>query len=662
MTDVGEIIDYIKSLKKGFDKDLFQSKIDELGYLADSRDISYEEFHTLFKIWLNLNIPITKWVNLGTCLVPQQKISQVTIDYSFRWILANYRKQDYVSRLGFLLDWLTAAMDCNAIDINRLDSGYELFYVMLTYESLTGNVIKLIYTLTKPSDVTRKRVLEIIEYAKNREGNKNLYKQLQVLLGLFKSYKPECVPEHIPAISIHTAFKKINPVLVERFMNIQNNQNILKSERLCWVNPINNSRNNKSEPLVPNMEFLKIGAMQYDSKMPKKNYLDFSDPMSLLQYSLNREMTRPARLRALLCNEVGVVLLAVSSDNDHAFLSHDLHHLLTNCFLNVSSHSYAEKHVMLQRLVTLQSTFMQGLPVVTRFLAQFLPFWNESDYFAEILELVQWVNVDDAAHVQVILDSLSTVYHHSQPMEQCAILKSITTMFTNLVYNSTRKRLHFSGVEFTDENLSGILYIVASSISDLCSKALQTSPGDMRVVHSCTAVMLRVASRGVSGRGAATACTRVPVPPLSLALPLLAPAATVFDSVVALILSYKEIIKTIRINKWLSKEEYVHQIRVMKAFTTDIVSCWDEEFLRNRRAGLVFSKLHPQLVSKLETVVPDADSTLSVRNHLAFAPYTYVPLDGIDGDADNSLLFNTIIRKKFTNISSFVDEVMPEMS
>lgn len=32
--------------------------------------------------------------------------------------------------------------------------------------------MKLLYTLTKPADVTRKRVLELIDLAKKREGKK----------------------------------------------------------------------------------------------------------------------------------------------------------------------------------------------------------------------------------------------------------------------------------------------------------------------------------------------------------------------------------------------------------------------------------------------------------------------------------------------------------
>ncbi|XP_063839087.1 centromere protein I-like [Ostrinia nubilalis] len=516
MADVEDIIDYIKSLKKGFDKDLFQSKIDELAYAVETTGLHYDDFHTLFKLWLNLSIPITKWTSLGACLVPPDTVEEKTVDYSFRWILANCENQSSFSRIGFLLDWLTVAMDCECIDMRALDSGYEIFYIMLTYEVLTVHAIKLVYTLTKPIDVTRRRVLELLDYAKKREGKKNMYRQLQVLLGLFKSYKPECVPEDVPAISIHTAFKKVNVALISRFRRVQERRNILSKERhhLMWINPLNSDRgrNKKVEPLVPNMEFINVGAQQYSDKEPQKTYLDFSDPVSLLQYSLHHPMSRPARLRALLCNETGLTLLAVASDADHAFLTHDLHHLLTNsllcnetgltllavasdadhaflthnlhhlltnCFLDVSPHSAVEKRDLLRRLVLLQNTLLQAVPIVTRFLAQYLPLWNEIDFYAEILDLVQWVSVDSPDQVRGIVEPLTRVYHRSQPLEQCAILRSLTNMYTNMLYGSTKRRQHFKSPQ---PYYTYALSYVASSISRLSSLAVQTDPGEQHPI------------------------------------------------------------------------------------------------------------------------------------------------------------------------------------
>lgn len=67
MTDVDEIIYFIKSLKKGFDKDLFQSKVDDLAYAVDTNGLDYEDFHTLFKVWLNLSIREYLPVSLNIC-------------------------------------------------------------------------------------------------------------------------------------------------------------------------------------------------------------------------------------------------------------------------------------------------------------------------------------------------------------------------------------------------------------------------------------------------------------------------------------------------------------------------------------------------------------------------------------------------------------------
>ncbi|XP_045511612.1 centromere protein I-like [Colias croceus] len=684
MTDVEEIIDYIKSLKKGFDKQLFESKIEELASLADTSGLDYDDFHTLFKVWLNLSIPITKWVNLGSCIVPQDKVAQNTVEYCLKWLLANNKNQNNFPRIRHVLDWLTAAMDADSIDMTALDMGYELFYTFLTYEVLTVHALKLVYMLTKPSDVTRNRVLELMEHAKKRESKKNLFRQLQVLIGLFKSYKPECCPEDIPSISIHTAFRKINANLLTRFQNCRNRRNSKSEEkqRLIWVNAMKmeNSRNKKAEPLVPNMEFLHVGSMQYNNKAPQKNYLDFSEPVSLLQYSLNHNMPRPTRLRAFLCNTTGLTLLALADQTDHAFFTHDLHHLLINCFLDISPHTYTEKQDLLRQLAVFQSTLMQGLPVITRFLAQFLPFWNEEDYFVEILDLMEWVDVESPEHIGNILDTFTKIYCRAHPIRQCAILKSITSMYTNLVYASTRSRQYFLSIESSDASFSTTLQMVASKLNDMCSKALQANPEDARVLFSSVR-SLRQSARseaiayadeggqrgrknqqgvmGVGSREGVGGC-RPPVL-LPLALPLLAPSAVMQDNLAELILLYKQIFSTMKA-RYGKDERYQQPMRMLKAYTSDFVSCYYEQFLANREKGLIFSNLHPQIVNKLANLLPDVDAKLSIRNHLAFSPYTYMKLQAINQlDAENKLLFDTVIDNEFVNLSEFVKMAMPEL-
>ncbi|XP_023950611.2 centromere protein I [Bicyclus anynana] len=656
MADVDEIIDYMKSLKKGFNKELYQSKIDELGYLVETTGLNYTDFHTLFKVWLNLSIPMAKWVDLGVCIVPKEKVQQKTVEYSLRWILVNCDNASNITRTGFLLDWLTAAMDTDSIEMTALDIGYEVFYILLTYEALTQYVIKLLYTLTKPADVTRKRVLELIDLGKKREGKKNMFRQIQVLLGLFKSYKPQCVPETVPSISIHTAFRNVNLKLLAHFKNSQSKRNTLSKEtgHLTWINPINSiSKNKKCDPLIPNLEYLNIGSQQYDSSA-KKTYLDFSDSISLLQYSSRHDMRRPARLRALLCNPAGLTLLVVASEGDHAFFSYNLHHVLNNCFLEQSPHSYAEKQYFLNQLATYQATLLQGLPVITVFLAHYLPFWNEMDFFAEILRLVEWVNVESVDHVEVIVSTMGKVFHRSQPLEQRAILYALTNMYINLIYASTRERHYFLNMQPSHDAIARLLRMVAFYISDMSNKWLQVSPESTCAVLSVVRAAVRRA-RGEARCGrAAGAVPR----PLCLAAPLLAGSAAALDALAALLLLHKEIFVATKHRSDFTDQQ-LQEKRLLQRFTLDFMSCFSENIFSECKKGIVFSKLHPHTVGQLMDLIPDVDSKLSIRNNLAFASYTYI-MHNKDA-RDNTLWFN-VIDEEFDNLAQFVKHAMPGFS
>lgn len=96
---------------------------------------------------------------------------------------------------------------------------------------------------------------------------------------------------------------------------------------------------------------------------------------------------------------------------------------------------------------------------------------------------------------------------------------------------------------------------------------------------------------------------------------------------------------------------------------SDMLNClYSEEALSGRTNGLIFERLHPQLVSKLASIIPDADAKLSIRNHLAFAPYTYVQLTAIDHrDANNKLWFNAVVDQEFASLGKFLKKALPEL-
>ncbi|XP_063838452.1 uncharacterized protein LOC135087642 isoform X2 [Ostrinia nubilalis] len=128
---------------------------------------------------------------------------------------------------------------------------------------------------------------------------------------------------------------------------------------------------------------------------------------------------------------------------------------------------------------------------------------------------------------------------------------------------------------------------------------------------------------------------------------------------------YKKIFSAMKSANKIQKDDqtYMEQFRTLQSYTCDLISClYGEEAFRSRNNGIVFEKLSPQLVGKLYSLMPDIDTKFSLRNHIAFAPYTYMQLEAIDhADADNKLWFDSVIDQEFPNLSNFLKKAVPEI-
>lgn len=101
-------------------------------------------------------------------------------------------------------------------------------------------------------------------------------------------------------------------------------------------------------------------------------------------------------------------------------------------------------------------------------------------------------------------------------------------------------------------------------------------------------------------------------------------------------------------------QRYSEHKQILKGYTSDVVRCLVEEgMFSGRQSGFAFRRLNPQVAQKLTEYVPDADSMLSIRNHLAFAPYTYLQIEGTNSTfADNELWFEAVINQEFKHLST----------
>lgn len=49
------------------------------------------------------------------------------------------------------------------------------------------------------------------------------------------------------------------------------------------------------------------------------------------------------------------------------------------------------------------------------------------------MDLVAWISVDCPQHITSIMENLKKIFYRAQPMEQCAILQTLSEMYANLV-------------------------------------------------------------------------------------------------------------------------------------------------------------------------------------------------------------------------------------
>lgn len=77
---------------------------------------------------------------------------------------------------------------------------------MLKEERLESRLAQFLYLMTKPEDVTRRQVDRLFNFSVRFRRPQ---KHITALLSLFKSYKPEVVPEKIQAINIQSIWRPI---------------------------------------------------------------------------------------------------------------------------------------------------------------------------------------------------------------------------------------------------------------------------------------------------------------------------------------------------------------------------------------------------------------------------------------------------------------------
>ncbi|GBP81018.1 hypothetical protein EVAR_41014_1 [Eumeta japonica] len=393
------------------------------------------------------------------------------------------------------------------------------------------------------------------------------------------------------------------------------------------------------------MQFIHVGSKQYAEKESQKKYSDFTNPVSLLAYGLRHELSRPARLRSLLLQDVAVPLL-VASPQQHAFMDHDLHYVLSYCFLQDYPYKYEEKSDFLRRLAKFQKVIQQGIPAVTVFLSQFLPFWNEKDFFSEILNLVEWICVEPIEHVLCIVNTLARIFVRAQPMEQLAILRTFTNLYDNLARTSVKKKQYFLNTEVS-KTQAEVVYNLSKCINNVCDAALQINPGDLRILWAATDALQCKGRSALRHRALA-----IDLHPTVCVLALVTPSAVLLEKLAELLLIHWKVV-----NKQSAHSEDL--LALLQACTVDMMNClWEGRALSKRADGVAFIRMVQNHVDVFIEKL-NADQIFSLSSHLGLAPYTYVQFQSINlKDVDRKLLLQMAVSSNFPSLSGLIGKIV----
>lgn len=287
----------------------------------------------------------------------------------------------------------------------------------------------MVYLLTKPQDVTRRQVLRLL---KHQGQYSKPPKHISALLSLFKSYKPELVPERIPSLNIESVWKPIPEVLKVGFEDAKTRASVIETRVIkCFDwNTIKQNSGNKSEPLLPSIRYYQMGSSIYKDK-DTKSLFDLNNLDDVGKHYFNVEL--PANATSLLTNTAGYHFLTFTNYEYQSRFSHNLYNTLRRAFIMENGRfSYNQKKQLLEMTTEFCRYMQQGIPVVIRFLQEYLPL-DTGEFRPQVLALLEWSTLVSDADLQDMAIYLETIFLESSLEEKCDIIKSLGTLATNLV-------------------------------------------------------------------------------------------------------------------------------------------------------------------------------------------------------------------------------------
>ncbi|KAG5334661.1 CENPI protein, partial [Acromyrmex heyeri] len=476
----------------------------------------------------------------------------------------------YIKALNCKCMLLTASnMFLSWFLLNSTRSLDKIFCIVYKCKFQARYIARLIYVLTKPEDVSRRDVTRLLTLQKSYSKPPT---HIIALLSLFKSYKPELVPEKIESVNIESVWKPIPEVIRLALEDARDRAEIQQS---C-------------QSIQP---FFKWNVMQ-DLKVKK-------------------------RTKALLPS-VGYFHMGSSIFKDKDAKSiFDINYINVLAFiLENGKFSKEEMDKFLTMTIEFSRYMQEGILIVKLFFDEYL-YYNSGEHLPRLLDLLQWMTSISVTELREnILIHVQNIFYESSLNMKCEIIRSVQKLITNFFVRQELEEQDQYASSFLQqgrlEDLAEIVPVITTILENLIVCGLNIHNYNVILLSECLAFYEEICT--LESRSHVLSWTLPP--PAVIYGAFITKSCAILSRICRLLLRYREMSPHLR--QIMPSDIYEEKIRIISIYANDIYKAlWcDEPFSENGNLLKNFSK-------KVRSDLRDCDleTLLNISNHYAILAY-----------------------------------------
>ncbi|XP_076767150.1 centromere protein I [Xylocopa sonorina] len=619
MTDNEEkriCVKFLQNLKvKGKQYPMFEESFSALQNYAATKGLEDEDIDLLVTVIMKTDLGATKLVSLIKCLVPKYKLSKDIVNSIVAWCLSSIDKIP-ITVSTIILQWIIGILDNHLIDKRVVNIFYSVFFhIMLRKEKVEKHIARLIYVLAKPEDVTRRDVIRLLNL---QQKYSKPQKHISILLSLFKSYKPELVPEKIQSVNVESVWKSIPESLQLMLEDAKIRSEIQQREEqnVKYINWNKFEGKKKAPPLLPSVGYFSIGSNIFKEK-DVKSIFDIFSTEDLGKWNLSVEL--PCNAVSLLSNSAGYHLLTFADFQYQSRFSYNLYNTLMRALiLENEVFSMEEINMLLDMTIEFSRYMQQGIPVVNRFLDEYL-YLNSGEYELKLLALIQWMTSVSISDLQErILVHMKNMFYQSTVITKCEIIRTLKLLIINLFVTQGFEECCqntpalFLGQAAMD-NLKEIIPILTKTSEDIIISGLNTHSYNILLLSEALSFYEEICLLESRSN---TVLSFTLAPPALIYGSFITKSYAILSRICKLLLRYHE-----RCLQFQNTHDFFkNAMDTISVYAEDIIgTLWYDESFQEHSNKRFFKHLSKRVVNDLKDC--NLNCHLNVSNHYAFLPY-----------------------------------------